>query len=306
MNAPPHIIKSADRADAAPQDGLPNVEAGRARETRGDRTPPRIPAAAVGALPKGSPEPLPLQGHVVRRKQAHRSARPVAVETAAFVPDVPLPREPDGTGEAPEETASPEEDRENVRSTAEWQEHLEEATAAARAEGRTEGHEAGYHEGYEAAESAVRAECEAQREALLEDVTRLDERWQAYMEEREPMLVELALDLAEALLDAPLIESARGRTQEAVAEAVAELSSAPPVTVALPPEAYRRFREAGLERRLTAACDALHWETDPDLAEGDWSVRSAAGAIRRLRSEVLETLRARLGLSPPALASEEA
>jgi flagellar assembly protein FliH len=46
--------------------------------------------------------------------------------------------------------------------------------------------------------------------------------------------------------------------------------------------------------RLNENFDGLTLEPEPDFEEGDWSVSSSTGVVRRLRDEVLDTLRSEL------------
>jgi len=268
----------------------------------------RIPAEKVDSPAEStrSDEKRPSQGHVLRADETRPAAQPVPVEpvtpevedspseSSAPAPEKEAEREP-ASGNEPSADAPP------ARSDAEWQEHLEEAVEAAREEGyetgREEGYEAGYDEGYAEAEATLRAEWEEEREALIEDTTRFEEVWTQYVEESESQFVELALRLAEAIVDAPLTDSLRRASEEALTEAVVELAGTPPITIIVHPVDFQRLQESGLAEHLTEKYDDLQLESDPECAEGDWSVSSPAGAVRRRRSEVVETLREHLSLS---------
>jgi len=86
-------------------------------------------------------------------------------------------------------------------------------------------------------------------------------------------------------------------SEEAVIEAVAELAGTPPLTITVHPVDYQRLQESGLAEHLTEKYEELQLESDPEHKEGDWTVASPAGAVRRRRSEVIDTLRERLRLS---------
>lgn len=247
-----------------------------------------------------SPKAPVLEDH-----QTHVSAEPVLVEPVAPEPDPPSP-DTSAPDEAPDTETPPDDEPEAdvpERTDAEWQEHLEEAVEEARAEGyeagREDGYEAGYDEGYAEAETTLRAEWDEEREALIEDTRRFEEAWAQYLEEREPQLVELSLQLAKAIVDAPLADSLRRASEEALTEAVVELAGTPPLTITVHPVDFQRLQESGLAEQLTEKYDDLQLESDPECTEGDWSVASPAGVIRRRRSEVVETLRDHLSLSAP-------
>jgi len=237
----------------------------------------------------------------VLRAGAARSSEPVTVrpeemETQDSSDEGATPS-PEQASETDEASAN-EGDGVPTRTDAEWQEHLQEKVEAARVEayeeGHDEGYEAGYDDGYEEAEATVRAKLEETRQQLIKDTSRFEQLWETFIDEAESELVELSLDLAETIVNAPFTETTRRVSEEAVIEAVTELSATPPVTIQLHPVDCQRVRESGLLERLQENFDGLTLEPEPDFKEGDWSVSSPTGVVRRLRSEVLETLRGEL------------
>ena len=262
----------------------------------------RIPAEQVEADDEVGGDEVAPQGRVLRAGEAGRSAEPVPVRPDEVVSqeaadDASTTSADDASADAEDDPDDASETR-PVRTDAEWREHLQEQVEAARAEGYEEGHEdgyeAGYDDGYDEAEASMRAEFEDERRQLIEDATRFEQLWETYLDEAEAQMVELTLDLAETIVDAPFTESMRQASEEAVVEAVTELSSAPPVTVRLHPVDCQRVRESGLMERLNENFDGLTLEPEPDFEEGDWSVSSSTGVVRRLRDEVLDTLRSEL------------
>lgn len=262
----------------------------------------RIPAEQVETEEgvEAEPDGVAPQGRVLRAGEAGRSSEPVTVRPE----DVKTQDSSDGESATSAEEAETEEDPADeaksppMRTDAEWQEHLQEKVEAARAEGYEEGHddgyEAGYDDGYEEAEATVRAELDETRQQLIEDTSRFEQLWETFIDESESQLVELSLDLAETIVNAPFTETMRRVSEEAVIEAVTELASTPPVTIRLHPVDCQRVRESGLLERLRENFDGLTLEPEPNFEEGDWSVSSPTGVVRRLRSEVLETLRGEL------------
>ncbi len=245
-------------------------------------------------------------GHAVSKEpildpdQTRRTSEPVRVdpvEPADLEPDSP-PADPSAE-QAEDDESEQEDDADNAppeRTDSEWQERLEEA----RIEGYEEGYSDGYDDGYDEAEATVRAEWAEEREALVEDTTRFEEVWTEYIDEHEAQLVELTLQMAETIVDAPLTDSLRKASEEAIIEAVADLAGTPPLTITVHPVDFQRFQESGLAEHLTEKYDDLQLESDPERTEGDWTVASPAGAVRRRRSEVIDTLRSHLSLSAPA------
>lgn len=279
-----------------------------------DEIPPgpsssRIPAEKVEAPdePGGSRDESTSRGRVLGRDETQASSdsvlvEPVAPDPGSSSPDAPADAdEDDDTEPAADQGEDEEADPPPERTDAEWREHMEAAVEEARAEGydagREDGYQTGYDEGYEDAETTLRAEWEDERETLIGDITQFEDAWTQYIDENESRLVELALQLAETIVDAPIADSLREASEEALTEAVAELAGTPPITVTVHPVDYQRLQESGLADHLTDKYDDLQLESDPERAEGDWTVASPAGAIRRRRREVIDTLRGRLSLS---------
>ena len=183
---------------------------------------------------------------------------------------------------------------------AEWQAKLDDATEEAHAEGRNEGFAEGYDEGYADARDELTQTFDEEVESLAADVTQLKQLWRDYIENAEPALLELTVEVAEALLDAPLPESIRGASARAIAEAVEELAGAGSLTVSLHPVDYQRLQEKGLIDQLNANHEqALQWNPDPERPEGDWSVESPTSMIRHYKSEILDTVDQLIGTAPP-------
>mgnify|MGYP001220138896 CR=1 FL=1 len=131
-------------------------------------------------------------------------------------------------------------------------------------------------------------------------MAQLRQRWHEFIEDSKPVLLEIAVDVAEALLDAPLPESIRGASARAIAEAVEELAGTGTLTVSLHPVDYQRLQEKGLIDQLNANHErSLRWHPDPERPEGDWSVESPAAVIRHYKSEILDTVDQLLGTTLP-------
>ncbi|WP_259058584.1 FliH/SctL family protein [Salinibacter ruber] len=267
-------------------EGADRIPAEQVEETEGDDADP----------PPGDAAP---QGRVLRAGEAGRSPEPVTVRPDEIATqdasgsDPAAPSGPDDTGtDAPPADGAADDPDENgpTRTDAEWRAHLEEKVEAARAEGYEEGHDDGYAE----AEATLRAEFDDTRRQLSEDIARFEELWETYIDDAESEIIELTLDLAETIVDAPFTETMRQASEEAVIEAVTELAATPPVTIRLHPVDCQRVRESGLVTRLQENYEGLTLEPEPDFEEGDWSVSSPTGVVRRLRAEVLETLRGEL------------
>lgn len=270
-------------------------------------TGPRIPRDRINPDALDTPDLTSFASAgagVVNRDNAALQVEPYVIPTPELDPDHPLPDDYDHTPDTlPEEETDEAPDDEAERTNDEWQEELERATEEAHAagyeEGYAEGEADGYEEGYAAAEDELRAAYESEVQAMANQLAQLETRWEAWLEELEPHFVEMSLEIAELLLDAPLPESVQGASARAIAEAIESLAGTTPLQVDLHPVDYQRLDESGLIEQLDANHgDQLRWNPDPELAEGDWSVESTTAVVRHVRAELLATLRDRLNTLP--------
>ena len=141
----------------------------------------------------------------------------------------------------------------------------------------------------------------ADRDTLVQAATdRLTAGWAEAVRSLEQDLAALAIETAEAVLDAPLSDDQRAAAERALAAAVDALAGGAAVAVALHPVDLLRLQESGLADAVQGAHPDLHWEPSDALAEGDWTVSTDAAAIRRVRADMLGALRERLGLPTSA------
>lgn len=77
------------------------------------------------------------------------------------------------------------------------------------------------------------------------------------------MLVELALEVAETLLDAPLPESIRGVSARTLTEAVEQLARSAPLEISMHPVDFLRLQEQGVIAQLESRHPDLHWISIP-------------------------------------------
>lgn len=248
---------------------------------------------------------------VVHAGEATFEPAPVAVPGDAG--DAEPPARGDESSEAPPPDASASDEQsggdetdpvEDMRAAleAEWATKVEQAATEAWQEGFQSGYDIGYDDGSDDTEAKLGAQMEEEVETLANDVAQLKSLWEQYIEASEPALVELAVEVAEALLDTPLPDSVRGASARAIAEAVEELANAGSLTVTLHPVDYQRLQEKGMIDQLNANHEqTLHWNPDPEHAEGDWSVESPTALIRHHKDETLASVRQLLGMVSPSV-----
>ncbi len=254
----------------------------------GMKQPLRIRSRAVRVehLEHEEAPPFKLSG-ILKGQHARVAAAPYdEVATVEFVPDFPLPDIEKAGAEEQEEAPSPDE------LEAAWQARLEEAVERA----RDEAYKEGYEQGYVAAEAALRASFEQRTAMLEEDVARLQAAWKDFMKKSEPLLASLAFEVVKQLLDAPLPQDVRAVSAQALAQALEHFGEDTPIEISLHPDDLSRLQAYGLTDDLKAMHSGIRWDPNPDIPMGDWIAQSPDAAIRRLKDDMLNQLKSRLGL----------
>lgn len=248
----------------------------------------RIPGRQV-AMAKQPPPDAPAwtgRSGIIRKDQAHVTARDVEIALPELVPDVLPDHDAPGTG-GPEAPPEPAPLSDEAREAA-WQARLDEAVARARQEG--------FDEGVAAVQAEMQDALEAARGAFLDDVARLEAAVRDFFSRTEPLMATLAFEIAETILNAPLPGDIRHVAGGAITEAVERATGESSVDVTLHPVDYLRLQESGLVDQLNAMHSGLRWHPSPDARQGDWVVQSPVASTRRLESELLATLKQQLGL----------
>ncbi len=259
------------------------------------RPPPRLHCSQMQPAAQAEAEEATAFRYrgLLRRNQAIQ-AQPVELSQEVWTSEDDVWRIESGsaTEQNAEQEAASALDTGRLRAAieAEWQTRMEEAVARARAEGEAAGRAA--------AEAEWAPRLQSLQEQLAHELERLRRAWANYTRQLEPMLVELALEVAETLLDAPLPESIKGISARMLTEAVEQLARSAPLEISMHPVDFLRLQEQGVIAQLESRHPALHWDLNPSLSEGDWIVQTPTAMQRRIRQEMLERLRQRLGLTP--------
>ncbi|ACY47686.1 hypothetical protein [Rhodothermus marinus] len=289
MATRPHILSLADFL-SAPSDPR---RAARMPEEPARRPPPRLHRNQVQPAAQDAAEETTEFRHrgLLRRAQAIQ-AQPVELSQEVWTSEDDVWRVEPEPEQSSEEAPASALDETALRAAieAEWQERLEEAVSQARAEGEAAGRAA--------AEAEWAPRLQALQEQLARELERLRQAWADHTRQLEPLLVELALEVAETLLDAPLPESIRGVSARTLTEAVEQLARSVPLEISMHPVDFLRLQEQGVIAQLESRHPDLHWDLNPGLSEGDWIVQTPTAMQRRIRQEMLERLRQRLGLTP--------
>ncbi len=269
--------------------------------------------ARLPSIVRGIPD-LPTEVHaprltrIVRAKDARVSARPVRIadltgEVAHALPNVPdevdvgdlhapsadLDFEA-GLDTAPSAPPLPPVDVEALREeiAAEWRERLDDEVERARDDG--------YRQGHADTLRTHQRKFEQDRESLSADVAALAAARSKLLTDSEELAARLAFDVAESILGATIPEAARRASMGALNQALEQIAADQTIVATLHPVDLLRLSENGLSDEMQAAHAGLKLEADPLLEEGDWHLATPDAVVRRVRSELLGTLRRRLGL----------
>ena len=223
---------------------------------------------------------------VLRGGQVREAAHPFTLVAFDQEPRAPLPALPETDVQAPPEDEATEPPEALLAAQeAAWRARLEEEVAQARAQA--------YEAGHAAAQEELRQTLEHEQSALAEHARQLQSAWRDVLKRSEGLLADVAFEVAETLLGAPLPPSLRGLTTAALAEAIEELAGEPPLRIALHPVDFLQMQESGLVERFEEVHSGLVWEPDPDMRQGDWVMQSPVAAIRRFQDELIGEMRRR-------------
>ncbi len=180
---------------------------------------------------------------------------------------------------------------------AEWRQKYDEAVAEAKRQA--------YEEGYRDASTAFKADLKEAQDAFAVALQRFQETWENFIKRSETLLLEIALEIAQFILDAPLPERITHTTEKVLAEMLEELAADTPIKLSLNPLDLLRMQESGILDHIKEQFPALRWDPQTTLKEGNWIIQTPRKAIRRISDELLANLRDRFGLSEQSLEETE-
>ncbi len=225
-----------------------------------------------------------LDRRIIPGDQARYDALPITyieiTEGDSRLPADPSPAEPVLT---PEERLAQRE--------AEWAQRLKKEVDAARA--------AGYEAGRREATERLEAAFTVRHQAVLDDTSRIQSLWADLVEKSEPILLEMTLDLLEAILHQPLPEPVVGIVENALLTTLEVFSREMPIRLSLNSIDYLRLQESGLVAHVGHLFPKLAWDPQPDHREGDWVAHSPELMVRSIVSEAIQHLKDRFGLLEP-------
>ncbi len=268
---------------------------------------PRLPSVVRGAPAPPAGSHRPRLTRVIRAADAYPAAQPARVLhlTGEVVGALPDPAEDDASDDlhAPStdldfkagidtaQMAAPaavdvEALREEI--AAEWRARLDEEIEKARDDG--------YRQGHADTLRTHQRKFDQDRASLTADAAAFASARSKLLVDSETLAARLAFDVAESILGATLPEAARRASMGALSNALEQIAADQTVLATLHPVDLLRLSENGLADEMQAAHAGLKLEADPLLDEGDWHLATPVAVVRRVRSELLDTLRRRLGL----------
>ena len=230
----------------------------------------------------------PLAKNFLRQDATTEQHEPVEVcMSPLFDPQQEQPQEEPEEEEqaiAPDELAAIKQEWDEL-----WQAKMEDAVEKARTEA--------YGRGYTDAQTTLTQEMNAEKEAFTDALKTLRTTWESFINRSETLLLEIALEIAHFLVDAPLPERFSKSTESAMLEALEILSREVPVKLSLNPVDFLRLQESGLSKHIENQFATIRWDPQPTLKEGNWIIQTPRQAIRRVSEELLASLRDRFGLN---------
>ena len=232
----------------------------------------------------GPAEPSYPRNGVLPAGSATISAEPFDISLDRLRADFPLDvrEEPEVVDETP--------DPEQIRAEAEaaWEARLAENEARVREEA--------FEAGRAAAEEEMRASIEETRTTLASGLEHLNDAIRAHLKDIEPLVVKFALDVAESILADELTDGAKRAAEQDLARALEQLAGDGAIDVYVHPVDLLRLQESGFVDQVSGAISGIRWHAEDGMEEGDWSAKSSMAAVRRVRTEMLNGIRERLGL----------
>ena len=257
-----------------------------ARSMAFEEMPARSTVILRGARVREEPEVegFKLDRRIIRGDEARFDALPVTfIEIARGEARGKSPAPPAEVVLSPEEQLAQQEEA--------WQKQLAREVEAA--------HAAGYEAGQLEATDRLETAHAASRQALLDDTSRIQRLWADLVEKSEPILLEMTLDLLEAILHQPLPEPVVAIVENALLTTLEVFSRDMPIRLSLNSIDYLRLLESGLVAHVSNLFPKLMWDPQPDQREGDWVAQSPELMIRSIVSEAIQHLKDRFGLLEP-------
>ncbi|MBX2818738.1 MAG: hypothetical protein KTR29_03625 [Rhodothermaceae bacterium] len=170
----------------------------------------------------------------------------------------------------------------------EWQKKVDEAVENAQ--------KTAFEEGYNRAKEQYEKKAENSKKEFERGLDRIKESWENYLKRSETILMQIALDITQFIIDMPLPKQYSDITERILNDALDQLSRETPLTLSLNPLDLLRLQESGMMDVIKDKFPALRWDPQPTLKEGNWIIQTPQQAIRRISDELLHHLKDQFGL----------
>ena len=170
----------------------------------------------------------------------------------------------------------------------EWQKKLDEEVERAK--------ESAFEEGYNRAKDQFEQKVENSKKEFEKGLDRIKESWENYLKRSEAILMQIALEITQFIIDIPLPKQYSDITESVLNDALDQLSRETPLALSLNPLDLLRLQESGMMDVLKEKFPALRWDPQPTLKEGNWIIQTPQQAIRRISDELLHHLKGQFGL----------
>ena len=210
--------------------------------------------------------------------------------------DFSAPQEPSSPPKSLEQEAHEEQETINQEQLEELKAQLEEEWQKKVDQAVENAQKTAFEEGYNRAKEQYEKKVENSKREFERGLDRIKESWENYLKRSETILMQIALDITQFIIDMPLPKQYSDITERILNDALDQLSRETPLTLSLNPLDLLRLQESGMMDVIKDKFPALRWDPQPTLKEGNWIIQTPQQAIRRISDELLHHLKDQFGL----------
>ena len=155
----------------------------------------------------------------------------------------------------------------------------------------------GFQSGLAEAKEELKNEHIRLKEEFKNNLNQFQESWDNYLKRSETILLKIALEITQFIVDVPLPGHYSDITERILNETLDQLSRDTPLTLSLNPLDLLRMQESGVMELIKEQFSGIRWDPQPTLKEGNWIIQTPRQAIRRITDELLDNLKNQFGLS---------
>ena len=155
----------------------------------------------------------------------------------------------------------------------------------------------GFQNGLAEAREELKNEHIRLKGEFKDNLMQFQESWDNYLKRSETILLKIALEITQFIVDVPLPGHFSDITERILNETLDQLSRDTPLTLSLNPLDLLRMQESGVMELIKEQFSGIRWDPQPTLKEGNWIIQTPRQAIRRITDELLDNLKNQFGLS---------